>query len=52
MVPLQISGRWWPLEDLAVQGKRFSKENYPKQLFEAVSNPHQDLGPLQYLSLF
>lgn len=51
-LPLQISGRWWPLEDLPVQGKHFSKENYLGHLFKSTFNPDQDLGPLQYLFFF
>lgn len=47
-VPLQISGRWWPLEDLPVQGKHFSKEKYLGSLFESTFNPDQDLGPVSF----
>lgn len=51
-VPLQRSGRWWPLEDLPVQGRHFSREKYLRRLLKSIFNPDQGLGLLQYLFFF
>lgn len=51
-VPLQLSGRWWPLEDLSVKRRHFSREKDLRHLLKSIFNPNQGLGLLQYLFFF